>query len=186
MYIYVCIPTYIFDVDCFKSLYWICSNIASVFSLFGCKACGILAVRPVIEPTLPPLEREDFTTNKGAKHTLFANFKHSCITLGLKRKIKRESTYYLGKETRKKMVKHILGTSLVVQWLRFHLPMHGLPWWHRRWRIRLQRGRPGLSPWVGKISWRREWQPTPVLLPGHSGNPPQCSCLENPMDRGVW
>ena len=99
---------------------------------FGCKACGILAVRPVIEPTLPPLEREDFTTNKGAKHTLFANFKHSCITLGLKRKIERESTYYLGKETRKKMVKHILGTSLVVQWLRFHLPMHGLPWWHRR------------------------------------------------------
>ena len=23
-------------------------------------------------------------------------------------------------------------------------------------------------PWVGKISWRRAWQPTPVLLPGES------------------
>ena len=22
-----------------------------------------------------------------------------------------------------------------------------------------------LIPWVGKIPWRREWQPTPVLLP---------------------
>ena len=28
--------------------------------------------------------------------------------------------------------------------------------------------------WVGKIPWRRPWQPT------------QYSCLENPMDRGAW
>jgi len=25
-----------------------------------------------------------------------------------------------------------------------------------------------LDPWVGKIPWRREWQPTPVTLPGES------------------
>ena len=25
--------------------------------------------------------------------------------------------------------------------------------------------RPGFDPWVRKIPWRREWQPTPVLLP---------------------
>ena len=31
-----------------------------------------------------------------------------------------------------------------------------------------------LDRWVGKISWRREWQPN------------QYSCLENPMDRGAW
>ena len=24
------------------------------------------------------------------------------------------------------------------------------------------------DPWVGKIPWRRKWQPTPVLLPGQS------------------
>ena len=30
------------------------------------------------------------------------------------------------------------------------------------------------DPWVGKIPWRRKWQPTPVLLPG------------NPMDREAW
>ena len=30
----------------------------------------------------------------------------------------------------------------------------------------LQCGRLGFNPWVGKIPWRRTWQPTPVLLPG--------------------
>ena len=70
--------------------------------------------------------------------------------------------------------------------------------------------------------WKRQWHPTPVLLPGKShgrrslvgcspwcreesdtterlhfhfslscigggnGTPLQCSCLENPMDRGAW
>ena len=32
----------------------------------------------------------------------------------------------------------------------------------------LQCGRSGFDPWVGKIPWRRKWQPTPVLLPGKS------------------
>ena len=32
----------------------------------------------------------------------------------------------------------------------------------------LQCRRPGFDPWVGKIPWRREWQPTPVFLPGES------------------
>ena len=31
-----------------------------------------------------------------------------------------------------------------------------------------------LDPWVGKIPWRRAWQPL------------QYSCLQNPMDRGAW
>ena len=30
----------------------------------------------------------------------------------------------------------------------------------------LQCGRPGFDPWIGKIPWRRKWQPTPVFLPG--------------------
>ena len=30
------------------------------------------------------------------------------------------------------------------------------------------------DPWVGKIPWRKAWQPTPVLLPGES------------HDRGAW
>ena len=28
--------------------------------------------------------------------------------------------------------------------------------------------RPEFDPWVGKIPWRRVWQPTPVFLPGES------------------
>ena len=33
---------------------------------------------------------------------------------------------------------------------------------HTQW------GRPGLDPWVGKIPWRKAWQPIPVFLPGES------------------
>ena len=29
-------------------------------------------------------------------------------------------------------------------------------------------GRPRFDPWVGKIPWRRKWQPTPLFLPGES------------------
>ena len=72
------------------------------------------------------------------------------------------------------------------------------------------------------VQWRRQWHPTPALLPGKphgrrslvgcspwgreesdmterlpfhfllscigegNGNPLQCSCLENPRDRGAW
>ena len=32
----------------------------------------------------------------------------------------------------------------------------------------------GFDPWVGKIPWRRKWQPAPAFLPG------------NPTDRGAW
>ena len=35
-------------------------------------------------------------------------------------------------------------------------------------KIHLQCGRHGFHPWVGKICWRRAWQPTPVFFPGES------------------
>ena len=38
--------------------------------------------------------------------------------------------------------------------------------WLRWLRICLQCRRPGFDPWVGKMTWRREWQPTPEFLPG--------------------
>jgi len=34
--------------------------------------------------------------------------------------------------------------------------------------------RYGFDPWVGKIFWKRAWQPTPVFLPG------------DPLDREAW
>ena len=35
-------------------------------------------------------------------------------------------------------------------------------------RLCLQCRRHRFDPWVGKIPWRRKWQPAPVLLPGES------------------
>ena len=29
-------------------------------------------------------------------------------------------------------------------------------------------GDAGFNSWTGKMSWRRKWEPTPVLLPGKS------------------
>ena len=43
---------------------------------------------------------------------------------------------------------------------------HGLPLWLSWSRICLQCRRPGFDPWFGKIPWRRERLPTPVLWSG--------------------
>ena len=34
-----------------------------------------------------------------------------------------------------------------------------------------QRKRCRFDPWVRKVPWRREWQPTPVFLPGKCHGP---------------
>ena len=44
----------------------------------------------------------------------------------------------------------------------------GLPWWLQGKEPACQCRRHGFSLWVGKIPWRRKWQPTPVFLPGES------------------
>ena len=44
----------------------------------------------------------------------------------------------------------------------------GLPWWLKGKESTCQCGRHEFDPWVGKIPWRREWQPTPVFSPGES------------------
>ena len=59
--------------------------------------------------------------------------------------------------------------------IRFSYPLLAIPedslirlshsWWLRRQSVSLQCSRPRFNPWVGKIPWRRKWQPTPVLLP---------------------
>ena len=46
-----------------------------------------------------------------------------------------------------------------------------LPWWLGSKEICLQcrsHGRNGFDPWVGKMPWRRAWQPTSVFLPRES------------------
>ena len=42
----------------------------------------------------------------------------------------------------------------------------GLPWWLSGKEPVCQCRRHDFDPWVKKIHWRREWQPTPVSLPG--------------------
>ena len=44
----------------------------------------------------------------------------------------------------------------------------GLPTWHRGQESTHSAGDLGSIPGVGKILWRRAWQPTPVFLPGES------------------
>ena len=67
--------------------------------------------------------------------------------------------------------------NLVKNFWKF-LTATGLPWWlsgkkkkKRKKEIHLQcrrLGRRRFNPWVGQISWRREWQPTPIVLPEKS------------------
>ena len=44
--------------------------------------------------------------------------------------------------------------------------MGGLPGGASGKEPNCQRRRHGFRPWVGKIPWRRKWQPTPEFLPG--------------------
>ena len=43
-----------------------------------------------------------------------------------------------------------------------------LPWWLSGKESTCQGKRFGFNHWVGKIPWRRDWQPTLVFLPGES------------------
>ena len=47
-------------------------------------------------------------------------------------------------------------------------------WWFSGKESTCQYRRRGFDLWLGKISWRRKWQSTPVFLP------------ENLKDRGAW
>ena len=47
-------------------------------------------------------------------------------------------------------------------------PCGGLPWWLSGKESACQSRRNGFDSWVGKIPWRRKWQPTPVFLPEKS------------------
>ena len=44
----------------------------------------------------------------------------------------------------------------------------GLPWWLSDKESACQCKRCRFDLWVGKIPWKRKWQPTPVFLPGKS------------------
>ena len=43
-----------------------------------------------------------------------------------------------------------------------------VPWWLSGKKSACQCRRRGFDPWVGKTTWRRKWQLTPIFLPGES------------------
>ena len=63
----------------------------------------------------------------------------------------------------------IISTALRIIFCIFHKFLVSLFWVSlvAQWsRICLQCRRRGFDTWVGKIPWRKKWQPTPVFLPG--------------------
>ena len=71
-------------------------------------------------------------------------------------------------------------------------------YWRRRWHptpVLLPGKSHGRRNLVGCSPWGRKWSDTTEQLHFHfsllwtgegNGNPLQCSCLENPRDRGAW
>ena len=60
-------------------------------------------------------------------------------------------------------------------WILLVVPANSLPqhlwgplWWLGGKESTCQCRRVRFDPWIGKIPWRRKWQPTPVFLPGKS------------------
>ena len=56
----------------------------------------------------------------------------------------------------------------------------GLPWWCSGKESASQCSRHRVNPWIGKIPWRRKWQPTPVHLPG------KCHGLRSLVGYSPW
>ena len=58
-----------------------------------------------------------------------------------------------------------LQLSICLGNLEEHLGLLGLPWWLRGKESTCQCRRCEFDPWVGKMPWKRKWQPTPIVLP---------------------
>ena len=65
---------------------------------------------------------------------------------------------------------HSLLKALTIRSIQMKAPRLAIPWWLNGKRICLQCKRPRFNTWVGKIPWRRKWQPI------------HYSCLDNSMD----
>ena len=61
---------------------------------------------------------------------------------------------------------NLRSLSFYSEWTNHTLRRHRLPRWLSAEESICQCKRCGFDPWVGKIPWSRNWQPTPVFLPG--------------------
>ena len=65
--------------------------------------------------------------------------------------------------------RHIVNPRVLYLWICGSIfPVYWLSSWFRWWRICLQCSRLRFDSWFREIPRRREWQPTPVFLPGKS------------------
>ena len=71
-------------------------------------------------------------------------------------------------------LRYIFSPRLANKFNVIHTKFPGFPAWNNKASFAQMiknlpaMGRPGFYPWVGKIPWKRAWQPTPVFLPGES------------------
>ena len=73
---------------------------------------------------------------------------------------------YMGKSLEKSGYKYLYNWSTLL-----YSGTHGLPMWHSGKESACQcrrHRRCEFNSWIGKIPWKRKWQPTPVFLPGES------------------
>ena len=54
--------------------------------------------------------------------------------------------------------------------------IRGLHWWLSGKESAYQCRTCGFHPWVGKIPWKRKWQPVPIFLPGKSQGQRSLAC----------
>ena len=122
----------------------------------------------IAERSINNLRYADGTTlmaeSKEKLKSLLMKVKDKSEKVGLKLNIQKTkimascpiTSWQIDGETMETMRDFILGGSIITAG-------SGLPWWLRDLGSIL-----GFDPWVGKIPWRRKWQPTPVFLPGES------------------
>ena len=105
-----------------------------------------------IDSTSPALEGRFFTTEKPEKLTILGTCEQNIQNSPCLRSLHSTGENMQIRSTRCKLYM-LKGDKGLLQWLISKKPA-------------CQGRRRKFSLWVGKIPWRRKWQPTPVFLPG--------------------
>ena len=111
---------------------------------------------------VPPPPGKKLTASKQSPQSPDIYGKASSGMREIKTNRRRRTLGGHGDDTEKKE-KQLCSSSLGVK-----TNAHGSPRWRSGKESAGQFRRHVFDPWVRRIPWRREWQPTPVFLPGES------------------
>ena len=103
-----------------------------------------------------PLNRQGNLFNTKVKMKVLVA--HSCLTL-----CDRMYCSPPGSSVRKILQARIVGCHFFLQFNTSH-GLHWLPRWLRGKESACQGRKYRFNPWLRKIPWRRQWQPSPVFL----------------------